>query len=129
MSCKHCSACLLTGVDTVVTDLRADVPQLIPEDYEYDSSGDPVYVSSDQSSRIEEGAEVRIRVVGVRIDASEMVSAANHHCCVVLCLLSAVHSIRTWKSRYSVGQDDLFLVLCLGNTACVFIGTFQVRSN
>jgi hypothetical protein len=49
-------------------------PQLIPEDFEYDSSGDPAFVSGDQSMRIREGMEVRVRIVGVRVDAAEIVS-------------------------------------------------------
>lgn len=51
--------------------------QLIPEDYEYSSvNGDAfVPVESDQSQQIKEGSEVRIKVVGVRADTQDMVSA------------------------------------------------------
>ena len=49
-------------------------PQLIPEDYEYSSANDAAYVSRHDGVRIEERAEVRVRIVGVRIDAAELVS-------------------------------------------------------
>lgn len=48
--------------------------QLIPEDYEYSSANDAAYVSRADGVRIEERAEVRVRIVGVRIDAAELVS-------------------------------------------------------
>ncbi|KAI8472565.1 MAG: putative DNA-directed RNA polymerase II 19 kd polypeptide rpb7 [Monoraphidium minutum] len=45
---------------------------LIPEDYEYSSANDAAYVSRHDGVRIEERAEVRVRIVGVRIDAAEL---------------------------------------------------------
>jgi DNA-directed RNA polymerase II subunit RPB7 len=45
---------------------------LIPDDYEYSSASDAAYVSRLDGARIEERAEVRARVVGVRIDAAEL---------------------------------------------------------
>jgi len=52
-------------------------PQLIPEDYEYSSANDAAYVSRIDGVRIEERAEVRVRIVGVRIDAAELVRGAG----------------------------------------------------
>lgn len=45
---------------------------LIPDDYDYSTAGDAAYVSSDESVRIQEGTEVRLRIVGTRIDATEI---------------------------------------------------------
>lgn len=45
---------------------------LIPDEYEFVSSGDPQYVSNDQSVSIHEGSEVRLRIVGHRMDAREI---------------------------------------------------------
>jgi DNA-directed RNA polymerase subunit E'/Rpb7 len=53
---------------------RALLLQLLPEDFEFDSSADPAFVTRDQEQRIREGVEVRIRVVGVRVDADNIVS-------------------------------------------------------
>ena len=50
---------------------------LIPEDYEYSSAGDAAFVSPDQSVRVEERCDVRVRVVGVRVDAAEMFCIAS----------------------------------------------------
>lgn len=46
--------------------------QLIPDDYEYSSNNGDAFQSVDAS--IKEGTEVRIRIVGVRADPSDMVS-------------------------------------------------------
>jgi len=52
--------------------------QLIPEEYDYDSTQDPAFVSRDQSMRIREGVDVRLRIVGLRVDAAEIVSGTGH---------------------------------------------------
>lgn len=46
---------------------------LIPEDFEFESSHEPCYVTSDGEQKILPGAEVRLRIVGTRIDATEIV--------------------------------------------------------
>ena len=63
---------------------------LIPEDFEFSAAGDPAFVSADEAVRITAGAEVRLRIVGTRMDANEIVrtppflsspwnSAGMHH--------------------------------------------------
>jgi DNA-directed RNA polymerase II subunit RPB7 len=49
---------------------------LIPEEYEFDSSNEPCYRTSgeDASDTITAGSQVRLRIVGTRIDAQEIVS-------------------------------------------------------
>ena len=47
--------------------------QLIPEDFEYSCEGDPCYVSQDEMQKITEGADVRLRIVGTKMDHSEIV--------------------------------------------------------
>ncbi len=46
---------------------------LIPEDFSYDSANEPAFVSSDEAVRVQAGAEVRLRIVGTRVDADEIV--------------------------------------------------------
>lgn len=53
--------------------------QLIPEDYEYSSAADAAYVSRLDGVRVEERAEVRVRIVGVRADAAELVRRGAAH--------------------------------------------------
>lgn len=48
--------------------------QLIPEEYEYNTLGDPSYVSSDETQKIQERTEVRLRIVGTKMDQTEIVS-------------------------------------------------------
>lgn len=48
---------------------------LIPEDFEFEATGEPAFVSGDQAVRVQAGAEVRLRIVGTRMDASEIVSS------------------------------------------------------
>jgi hypothetical protein len=55
--------------------------QLIPEDFEYSSMNGDAFVSTDATSQIKEGSEVRIKIVGVRADPQDMVRA------VLLCIL------------------------------------------
>ena len=49
---------------------------LIPEDFEYNQVDEPAFVSADEEVRIQQGTEVRLRIVGTRTDASEIVSLA-----------------------------------------------------
>jgi len=49
--------------------------QLIPEDLAFDALDEPCYVSSDQAVRIQKDSEVRLRIVGTRNDANEIVRA------------------------------------------------------
>ena len=47
---------------------------LIPEDYEFDSTNEPCYrTSGDDSDTILSGSIVRLRIVGTRVDAQEIV--------------------------------------------------------
>ncbi|KAK9803653.1 hypothetical protein WJX72_008490 [[Myrmecia] bisecta] len=45
---------------------------LIPEDFELTTADEPSFVSADGEVRIQLGSEVRLRVVGTRIDASDI---------------------------------------------------------
>mmetsp|Transcript_36825 Transcript_36825/g.81904 ORF Transcript_36825/g.81904 Transcript_36825/m.81904 type:complete len:176 (+) Transcript_36825:159-686(+) len=45
---------------------------LIPEEFEYNSIGDPSYTSRDDSMRIQEKTEVRLRIVGTKMDQTEI---------------------------------------------------------
>lgn len=45
---------------------------LIPDDFEYTAGDEPSYVSTDESLRIQTGAEMRVRIVGTRVDAQEI---------------------------------------------------------
>lgn len=46
---------------------------LIPEDFEFTSGDEPAYVSTEETGlRIQTGAEVRVRIVGTRVDAQEI---------------------------------------------------------
>ena len=51
--------------------------QLIEDDMAFESVGENKYVSSDQTVEIKKDAEVRVRVVGLRIDASEIFCIAT----------------------------------------------------
>ena len=53
---------------------------LIPEDFEFTSADEPSFISGDQAVRIQKGAEVRLRIVGSRVDATEIVSISTWHC-------------------------------------------------
>lgn len=46
---------------------------LIPQDFAFASTDEPCFVSGDESVRIIKGAEVRLRIVGTRVDATEIV--------------------------------------------------------
>lgn len=45
---------------------------LIPDDFEYSATGEPAFVSRDEAVRVQAGAEVRLRIVGAKMDASEI---------------------------------------------------------
>jgi len=47
---------------------------LIPEEFEFDTSSEPCYVTADGEQKILPGCEVRLRIVGTRVDANEIVS-------------------------------------------------------
>ena len=49
--------------------------QLIPEEFEHDNLADNSWISSDQTTRIQTGSYVRVRIVGIKWDPSEVVSA------------------------------------------------------
>lgn len=46
---------------------------LIPEEFEFDSTNDPAYMTKD-GEKITTGCEVRLKIVGTRVDANEIVS-------------------------------------------------------
>eukprot|EP00775_Hariotina_reticulata_P002016 gene2016-2338_t len=58
--------------DEVLDCVASSVNKLIPEEYEYSSVNGDAFVSLDASTQIKEGSEVRIRIVGVRADPSDM---------------------------------------------------------
>jgi hypothetical protein len=47
--------------------------QLIPDDFEYSAVNGDAFVSTDATTQIKEGTEVRIKIVGVRADPLDMV--------------------------------------------------------
>lgn len=53
---------------------------LIPEEFKYETEDEPAFVSSDEEVRIRAGSNVRVRIVGVRLDANECVSPFQHPC-------------------------------------------------
>jgi hypothetical protein len=55
-------------------------PQLIPDDYDFSSSDENCYVSRDAGVRIREGSEVRLRIIGMRTDSSELVGGWGLGC-------------------------------------------------
>lgn len=50
---------------------------LVPEDLEFSAAGDAAFVSADGATRVEPDSEVRLRIVGVRTDASEIFAIAT----------------------------------------------------
>lgn len=46
---------------------------LIPEEFEFDTTNDPCYITADGEQKITPGGEVRLRIVGTRVDANEIV--------------------------------------------------------
>mgnify|MGYP001110803006 CR=1 FL=1 len=47
---------------------------LIPEDFEFNTAHEPCYINGDGEQKIVPGSEVRLRIVGTRVDAHEIVS-------------------------------------------------------
>jgi hypothetical protein len=60
-----------------LTASRINPLQLISEDYEYNASGDPCYATTDESQKIQERTEVRLRIVGTKMDQTEIVSGGQ----------------------------------------------------
>ena len=50
---------------------------LLPDDYSYDAAGEAAFVAGDAGARVCAGCEVRLRVVGVRMDANEVFCVAS----------------------------------------------------
>lgn len=48
---------------------------MIPEAFEFDTSHEPCYVTAEGDEKILPGCEVRLRIVGTRVDATEIVSS------------------------------------------------------
>lgn len=46
---------------------------LIPEEYEFESTHEPAYMTR-EGDKITSGCEVRVKIVGTRVDANEIVS-------------------------------------------------------
>ena len=46
---------------------------LIPDDFDFVSTDEPAFVSAVEEVRVQAGAEVRMRIVGTRMDATEIV--------------------------------------------------------
>lgn len=58
--------------DVSLTDM-----QLIPSDFVFDQTATtPSFLSTDGTTKIEKDASVRLKIVGVRVDATEIVSDA-----------------------------------------------------
>lgn len=51
--------------------------QLIPEDMAFSALDEPCYISTDEQVRIQKNSEVRLRIVGSRNDANEIVRRQN----------------------------------------------------
>lgn len=47
---------------------------LIPEGFSFDTTHEPCYQAPDVDSKLMAGSEVRLRIVGTRVDASDIVS-------------------------------------------------------
>lgn len=45
---------------------------LIPDDFEYNQVDEPAFVSGDEEIRVQLGTEIRLRIVGIRRDASDI---------------------------------------------------------
>lgn len=53
---------------------------LIPEGFEFNTAHEPCYQTTDGDQKIVPGSEVRLRIVGTRVDASDIVSGAGGRC-------------------------------------------------
>ncbi|KAG7669962.1 putative DNA-directed RNA polymerase II subunit RPB7 [Nannochloris sp. 'desiccata'] len=49
---------------------------LIPEEFEFDSTNDPAYMTK-EGEKITTGCEVRLKIVGTRVDANEIFAVAS----------------------------------------------------
>ena len=49
---------------------------LIPDEFSFVAADEPSFVSADEAVRIVAGAEARLRIVGTRVDATEIVRAS-----------------------------------------------------
>ena len=58
---------------------------LIPDDFEFDTSHEPAYVTA-EGEKIVPGCEVRVRVVGTRVDANEIVRVRFAYVFLDFCL-------------------------------------------
>jgi DNA-directed RNA polymerase subunit E'/Rpb7 len=76
---------------------------LIPEDFSFVSTEEPCFVSSDEAVRIIAGAEIRLRIVGTRVDATEIVSTNSIK--FLMCILCSC--ILQWQAP----DDGVQLVL------------------
>lgn len=63
---------------------------LIPDDFEFDTSHEPAYVTA-EGEKIVPGCEVRVRVVGTRVDANEIVRVCFVYAFIDLCLCSLLY--------------------------------------
>nr|GMC84846.1 DNA-directed RNA polymerase ii subunit rpb7 [Ipomoea batatas] len=54
------------------------VVQLIPDDMEFQSGDAPNYTTSDGSVKIQKDSEVRLKIIGTRVDATEIVCSQAH---------------------------------------------------
>lgn len=58
-------------------------PQLIPSDLKFDPNANPPCFSSDEDqATIEKGTRIRLKIVGTRVDATEIVSFSPHQFCL-----------------------------------------------
>jgi hypothetical protein len=57
----------------VLLPIQLTLLQLIPDDFEYSAVNGDAFVSTDATTQIKEGTEVRIKIVGVRADPLDMV--------------------------------------------------------
>lgn len=48
---------------------------LLPEGFEFNTAHEPCYQTADGEQKVVPGSEVRLRIVGTRVDASDIVSA------------------------------------------------------
>lgn len=50
---------------------------LIPESFEFNTAHEPCYLSADGEQKIVPGSEVRLRIVGTRVDASDIFAVGS----------------------------------------------------
>ena len=62
---------------------------LIPEGFEFNTTHDPCYQTTDGEQKIVAGSEVRLRIVGTRVDANDIVSSDPP----TLCTHSNAHAL------------------------------------